>query len=281
MTDINSLKNIYMELHDTLKNGKINMQKLINERYLPERLSVKKGDLMREINLSLRESLRKFFLTYDEVIEINNKNNECWQNINYLPTNLDLSLEPEDERTVLKKIETLLERQQIARRLENMDDEELVAFYKNIVIRADRLRESILNQINSKEIDVSNAQELLSLDSNVKIASVIEEEGSSLIKQKHLKNALADIIGENRIKRSLDFQEVGDKKVVDTLHSSVTFLLRDHSDLNMKIIDWESREEILDDLEQRNVNFFLEQFDEIKGNIFNTQSSDKVSPNEI
>jgi|GEM_PF-5228374 len=261
MNSFKEIKEKYDKIRLTLNEARTDFEKARAEGYQPEKLKEVNQEILGKVNVRLKQQLNEFFAAYEKITLQITDEAKKWSRVNTLPYRIESEgkTEENDQTGMLKRIETLLERQNVTRMLERMHDEEVITTYKNAVRTADRLRNSLINRIKAGEINPEEANNILKTDSSVSTASLIEEEAASLLRKRPSKKILKDIISSNQTKRQSGHRNEETRKNVDTLHSSVCFLLRDMSDANLKIRDWQTTDRIILDLEDRQVEYFLDQ----------------------
>jgi len=258
-------KKVYSQIGDVLKESLEKYEGIKEEKFQADREEELYARLLSESNEKLREVVNTFFSLYNNLVDHFNTVSESWSKISNIPksmNNINEINRIEDEKEVLRKIERLLERQNLESKLERMDDEEMIALYKSSMRRAERLREGLMEKVEISELDCMEAQDILRIDANVKIVSLIEEEGASLIRQNQLKQSMKELVASNLNRRLEGHKPVEMKKMIDRIHSSVSFLLRDMSDTSLRIKDWKNSNALIEDLSSKQVDYFLSQYRE-------------------
>jgi hypothetical protein len=88
---------------------------------------------------------------------------------------------------------------------------------------------------------------------------MLEDQEYPLIGKKPLRDILNRMVSTARTRRISDKPNLDLRHKSEMLHSSICFLLRDLSENNLSIRDWEKSESIIDDPDDKQVEFFLAQ----------------------
>jgi len=88
---------------------------------------------------------------------------------------------------------------------------------------------------------------------------MLEDQEYPLIGKKPLREALNRMVSAARARRISENPNLDLRCKSEMLHSSICFLLRDLSESNLSIRDWEKSENIIDNPDDTQVEFFLAQ----------------------
>ncbi len=244
------------------------LRKLSKEGYKPEKEKSLRNSLLQDSNNELKEILDEFFTTFGDLQNEIERQSAAYTNISEIPGAIKTETDDydvEDEKTVLRKIESLLERQNISRKLEKMNDTEILQYYKDSVRKAENLRDGLFEKTRTGLMNIEEAKRVLNIDTNVKVTSIIENEYDYFIKNSESKQVIENLIDSHRNNRLKGNEPEGIKQQVEKINSSATFLLRDMNDTNLEVRDWRNSELVIDDFSSNQVDYFLRQFSELSG----------------
>jgi hypothetical protein len=261
MEVMKKLNNSYDNISSLLQSCKCKLQELKEQRFDTSKGKTVKDAIMKETNKELRMALTNFFDAYKEVESALNETDSISARIDSLPMQGSLRGEetPDEETQALRRIEKILERQDFNRKLDRLSDEEVISLYQKTAEKADRLRKSLVEKINAGEFCTEEAQRVLRTDANVRLAAMLEDQEYPLIGKKPLRETLNRIVSAARTRRISDNPNLDLRRKSEMLHSSICFLLRDMSENNLSIKDWEKSENIVDGPDDKQVEFFLAQ----------------------
>lgn len=258
---LTKLNGIYSEISTLLRNCRSGIEEIEREHYEKPRETEKRKALMTEANSRLKAAFTDFFEEYESLKERLDETEAASAKIDRLPCSDISSLQekPDSETAALRRIEGILERQEFISKLERLKDEDVYELYKNTLTKAERIRKSLIEKTENGELSREEAERILRIDSNVRIVSMMEDSDYPVTGRNPLQNALTQMTAASMHKRSADAFDPSIRRQTELLHSSVCFLLRDLSENNLKVRDWQGTENIIDDPNDKQVEFFLSQ----------------------
>jgi len=251
----------YENISSLLQSCKCKLQELKEQRFDSLKEKTVKDAIMKETNKELKMALTNFFDAYKDVESTLNETDSISARIDSMPMQDSLQTEEasDEETQALRRIENILDRQDFSRKLERLSDEEVINLYQKTAEKADRLRKSLAEKINAGKFCIEEAQRVLRTDANVRLTAMLEDQEYPLIGKKPLREALNRMVSAARARRISENPNLDLRCKSEMLHSSICFLLRDLSESNLSIRDWEKSENIIDNPDDTQVEFFLAQ----------------------